>query len=154
MAWLKVSVLTQYLLWGTEANRENLQSGFFLISRPSLQPGASRIWNISYNLYAATFSFYSYSSPSSISHVGFIRFSLLAFFFHLCILCMAPCILVFSKPDSSVSAVSGYGLDDRAIEVRYPAEAKIYFLYLLCPDRLWGPPSLLCNGYRRFFPRR
>jgi hypothetical protein len=23
----------------------------------------------------------------------------------------------------------------------------------LRPDRLWGPPSLLFNGYRRLFPR-
>jgi hypothetical protein len=29
---------------------------------------------------------------------------------------------------SSVSIVSGYGLDDRAIEVRSPAEAKEFFL--------------------------
>jgi protein involved in ribonucleotide reduction len=29
---------------------------------------------------------------------------------------------------SSVSIVSGYGLDDRAIEVRTPAEAKVFFL--------------------------
>jgi hypothetical protein len=29
---------------------------------------------------------------------------------------------------SSVSIVSGYGLDDRAIEVRSPAEAKRFFL--------------------------
>jgi hypothetical protein len=29
-----------------------------------------------------------------------------------------------SEPGSSVSIVSDYGLDDRAIEVRYPAEAK------------------------------
>jgi hypothetical protein len=43
--------------------------------------------------------------------------------------------------------VSDYGLDDRAIEVRSPAEAKDIFLYPLCPDRLWGPPSLLYNGY-------
>jgi hypothetical protein len=28
------------------------------------------------------------------------------------------------EPGSSVNTVSGYGLDDRAIEVRYPAEAK------------------------------
>jgi hypothetical protein len=30
--------------------------------------------------------------------------------------------------DSSVSIVSGYGLDDRAIEVRFLAEAKGFFL--------------------------
>jgi hypothetical protein len=48
---------------------------------------------------------------------------------------------------SSVSIVSGYGLDDRAIEVRSPAEDKLFFLYPLCPDRLWGPPSLLSNVY-------
>jgi hypothetical protein len=29
-----------------------------------------------------------------------------------------------SEPDSSVSAVSGYGLDDRAIEVESPAKAN------------------------------
>jgi hypothetical protein len=32
------------------------------------------------------------------------------------------------EPGSSVSIVSGYGLDDRAIEVRSPAEAKRFFL--------------------------
>jgi hypothetical protein len=49
--------------------------------------------------------------------------------------------------------MSGYRLDSRAIEVRSPAEAKGFFLYPLCPDRLWGPPSLLYNGYRDPFPR-
>jgi hypothetical protein len=49
---------------------------------------------------------------------------------------------------SSVSIVSDYGLDDQAIEVRSPAEAKGFFLYPLCPDRLWCPPSVLYNGYR------
>jgi hypothetical protein len=29
--------------------------------------------------------------------------------------------------------VSGYGLDNRAIEVRFPTEAKGFFLYPLCP---------------------
>jgi hypothetical protein len=47
---------------------------------------------------------------------------------------------------SSVSIVSYYGLDDREIEVRSPAEAYTFFLYPLCPDRLWGPPSFLYNG--------
>jgi hypothetical protein len=32
------------------------------------------------------------------------------------------------EPGSSVSIVSGYGLDDRAIEVRSPAEAKGFVL--------------------------
>jgi hypothetical protein len=41
----------------------------------------------------------------------------------------------------------GYGLDDRAIEVRSSAEAKD-FSSSLCPDWLWGPLSLLYNGYR------
>jgi hypothetical protein len=33
-----------------------------------------------------------------------------------------------SEPGSSVSIVSGYGLDDLAIEVRSPREAKGFFL--------------------------
>jgi hypothetical protein len=37
--------------------------------------------------------------------------------------------------------VSGYWLEDRAIEVRYQAEAKGIFLQPLCPDRLWGHPA-------------
>jgi hypothetical protein len=48
--------------------------------------------------------------------------------------------------------VSDYGLDDRAIRVRSPAGEKDFSSILLCPDRLWGPPSLLYNGYRGSFP--
>jgi hypothetical protein len=32
------------------------------------------------------------------------------------------------EPDSSVSIMSGYGLDDQTIQVRSPAEAKGFFL--------------------------
>jgi hypothetical protein len=54
---------------------------------------------------------------------------------------------------SSGSIASDYALDNRAIEVRSPAEAKEFFLQPLCPDRLWSPHSLLYNEYRRSFPR-
>jgi hypothetical protein len=57
------------------------------------------------------------------------------------------------EPVISVSIVSGYGQNDRAIEVRSLAEKNDYFLYPLCPDRLWGSPSLLYDGYRGYFPR-
>jgi hypothetical protein len=30
---------------------------------------------------------------------------------------------------------------------------KRFFLWPLCPDRLWGPPNLLTNGYEGSFPR-
>jgi hypothetical protein len=33
-------------------------------------------------------------------------------------------ILFYCEPGSSVSIVSGYGLEDQAIEIRFPAEAK------------------------------
>jgi hypothetical protein len=46
---------------------------------------------------------------------------------------------------SSGSIVSDYGLDDRG---SIPGGGKGFFLYPLCPDRLWGPPILLYNGYR------
>jgi hypothetical protein len=41
------------------------------------------------------------------------------FWFHFSVLTS-----VVTEPGSSVSIVSGYGLDDRAIEIRSPAEAK------------------------------
>jgi hypothetical protein len=41
---------------------------------------------------------------------------------YLSVSCYSEC-----EPGSSGSIVSGYGLDDRAIEVRSPAEAKGFF---------------------------
>jgi hypothetical protein len=43
------------------------------------------------------------------------------------------------RPGSSVGIVTGYGLDGPGIEI-----------FRTCPDRFWGPPSLLYNGYRVF----
>jgi hypothetical protein len=45
---------------------------------------------------------------------------------------------------SSVSVVSGYGLDDRAIEVRFPAEAKD-FSSILCGQTRSGAHSASCT---------
>jgi hypothetical protein len=45
--------------------------------------------------------------------------------------------LIFCEPGSSVSIVSGYGLDDRAFDVRSRQRRKD-FCSSLCPDRLWA----------------
>ena len=47
-------------------------------------------------------------------------------------------------PGSVVGIATGYGLDGPGIESRW---GKIFRTY---PDRPWGPPSLLYNGYRVF----
>jgi hypothetical protein len=45
---------------------------------------------------------------------------------------------------SSVSIATDYGLDGPGIE---SGGGKVF---LIRPDRLWGPPSLMYNGYRVF----
>jgi hypothetical protein len=61
------------------------------------------------------------------------------------------------EPGSSVSIVSGYGLDDREIEVRSSAEAKGFFLYPRVSRPALGPtqppvqwvPGVLSPGLNR-----
>ena len=47
-------------------------------------------------------------------------------------------------PGSSAGIATGYGLDSPGIESRWGE------IFRTCPDRPWGPPSLLYNGYRIF----
>jgi hypothetical protein len=57
-----------------------------------------------------------------------------------------------NKPGSSVSIVSGYGLDDRAIEVRSPAEAKGFASSLCVQTGSGAHPASCTVGTRGPFP--
>jgi hypothetical protein len=48
--------------------------------------------------------------------------------------------------DNSVGIATRYGLGDPGIESRWGE------IFRTRPDRPWGPPSLLQNGYRISFP--
>jgi hypothetical protein len=49
-----------------------------------------------------------------------------------------------SGPGSLVDIATGYGLDGPGIESQWGR------IFRTCPDRPWGPPSLLYNEYRVF----
>jgi hypothetical protein len=44
---------------------------------------------------------------------------------------------------SAVGIATSYGMNYRGSRI---------FSFLFRPDRLWGPPSLLSNGYQGLFP--
>jgi hypothetical protein len=58
----------------------------------------------------------------------------------------------FRRRDSVVGIATGYGLDDRGVGLQVTVGVRI-FTSSRRPDRLWGPPNLLSNGYLGFFPR-
>ena len=51
-------------------------------------------------------------------------------------------------PGSVFGIATGYGLDGQGFESRWGE------IFRTCPDRPWGPPSLLYNGYRVFLGGR
>jgi hypothetical protein len=59
---------------------------------------------------------------------------------------------VTSRFVSAVGIATGYGLDGRGFGVRVLVGAGFLFSPRH-PDRFWGPPNLLSNGYRGLFLR-
>jgi hypothetical protein len=57
---------------------------------------------------------------------------------------------------SAVGIATGCLLDDRGVVFRVIVRARIFnYLRVYHPNRSWGPPSILSNGYRRVKrPRR
>jgi hypothetical protein len=61
------------------------------------------------------------------------------------------CLTNSGSPDSAVGIATGYGLDGRGVRAQVLIGSSIISSPRR-PDRLWGPPSLLSNGYLGHFP--
>jgi hypothetical protein len=70
---------------------------------------------------------------------------------YVCV-CFSSVFLKQRSQDSTVGIATGYRLDDQRVRVQVPVGSRI-FSSPSHPDRFWGPPSLLSNGYWRLFPQ-
>jgi hypothetical protein len=66
-------------------------------------------------------------------------------------LILGPVTNKLASLDSTIGIATGYGLDDGEVGVRVLVGSRI-FTSPCRPDRLWGPPNFLYNGYRGHFP--
>jgi hypothetical protein len=95
------------------------------------------------------FSFLLFSHHFVYYSIRFILFSSIFLLVHKFVV-VTVLLLRAGVAQCSGSTVSDYGLDDRG---SIPDTGRGFFFQPLLPDRLWGPPSLLPNGYWGFFPR-
>jgi hypothetical protein len=65
---------------------------------------------------------------------------------------LTPSSCKYGEPGSSVNVVSGYGLDDREIDVRSPAEAKEFFCRLCVQTVSGAHPASCTMGTGGSFP--
>jgi hypothetical protein len=61
-------------------------------------------------------------------------------------------ILMLRSRDSAVGKATGYWLGGGGVGIQVPVGSR-NFSFPSLPDRLWGSPILLSNGYRGLYPR-